>query len=147
MVTDDQRSCEALPGQPHRARNMVAMTRRRAVATALLLLLTLVAVGGCSVPTPTTGGGGSTGAVSPFAHVGAIPDTVSGAAFDAATLTGRPVVLWFWAPWCTICRSEAPAVTKVAAEFAGQVDIIGVAGQGGARAPWSTSSSRPARPL
>ena len=129
MVTHDHRSCEALPGPPHSARSRVAMTRRRAVATAALLL-TLLAVGGCSVATPASGGGGTTGAVSPLAHIGAIPGTVSGAEFDVATLSGGPVVLWFWAPWCTICRSEAPAVTKVAAEFAGQVDVIGVAGQG-----------------
>ncbi|MEO6414044.1 MAG: redoxin domain-containing protein [Pedococcus sp.] len=53
---------------------------------------------------------------------------MDGTAFDAASLTGKPVVLWFWAPWCTICRGEAPTVAKIAAEFAGQVEFVGVAG-------------------
>ena len=56
--------------------------------------------------------------------------TVSGGELDVATLAGEPVVLWFWAPWCTICRAEAPDVTEVAAELEGQVTFLGVAGLG-----------------
>jgi thiol-disulfide isomerase/thioredoxin len=40
------------------------------------------------------------------------------------------VVLWFWAPWCPICRSEGPSIARVASEFAGKVSFVGVAGQG-----------------
>jgi thiol-disulfide isomerase/thioredoxin len=56
--------------------------------------------------------------------------TLDGSPFDAATLTGTPVVLWFWAPWCTICRAEAPDVAAVAAEYAGRVTFLGVPGLG-----------------
>lgn len=56
-------------------------------------------------------------------------DTVSGGTFAAADVSG-PVVYWFWAPWCTICRSEAPEVAEVAAEFDGEVTFVGVAGLG-----------------
>ncbi|WP_203968287.1 redoxin domain-containing protein [Sediminihabitans luteus] len=56
--------------------------------------------------------------------------TVAGDAFDAAELAGGPVVLWFWAPWCTICRGEAPAVSDVAADLAGDVTFVGVPGLG-----------------
>ncbi|MGF1646325.1 MAG: redoxin domain-containing protein [Kineosporiaceae bacterium] len=56
-------------------------------------------------------------------------DTVDGGSFAAADVSG-PVVYWFWAPWCTICRSEAPEVADVAAEYEGQVTFVGVAGLG-----------------
>ena len=56
--------------------------------------------------------------------------TLQGAAFSGASLAGKPVVLWFWAPWCTICRGEGPDVAKVAAEFAGRVEFVGVPGLG-----------------
>lgn len=56
--------------------------------------------------------------------------TVDGAAFAGADLTGKPVVMWFWAPWCTVCRAESPDVAKVAAEFAGKVTFVGIAGRG-----------------
>ncbi len=56
--------------------------------------------------------------------------TVSGGSLDVSTLQGKPVVLWFWAPWCTICRGEAPSVSSVAAELGSDVTFIGVAGLG-----------------
>ena len=56
--------------------------------------------------------------------------TVNGKVFDASSLRGHAVALWFWAPWCTICRIEAPTVAKVAAAYSGRVTVIGVAGLG-----------------
>lgn len=56
--------------------------------------------------------------------------TVSGPDFAGADLVGQPVVMWFWAPWCVICRAEAPAVAEVAAEFDGRVTFVGIAGRG-----------------
>ena len=50
--------------------------------------------------------------------------------FDGAALAGGDSVVWFWAPWCTICRAEAPEVAEVAEQFAGQVTLIGVPGRG-----------------
>jgi peroxiredoxin len=48
--------------------------------------------------------------------------------FDAASLAGKPVVLWFWAPWCPECRAAAPDVAKTADRYAGRVSVLGVAG-------------------
>jgi thiol-disulfide isomerase/thioredoxin len=53
--------------------------------------------------------------------------TLGGEAFEGASLAGRPVVFWFWAPWCPKCQSEAPAV-KAAAKKYGNVAFVGVAG-------------------
>ncbi len=57
--------------------------------------------------------------------------TLSGGQFDSRAAFGaRPTVLWFWAPWCTICRAEALEVRRVAQELGGQVSVVGVAGRG-----------------
>ena len=52
--------------------------------------------------------------------------TLSGAPFDATSLQGKPVVLWFWAPWCPFCNQEAPGVSAVAAANPA-VTFVGVA--------------------
>lgn len=57
-------------------------------------------------------------------------ELVSGGTFSGADLAGRDAVLWFWAPWCTVCRAEAPDVVEVAAAFGDDVPIIGVASRG-----------------
>jgi thiol-disulfide isomerase/thioredoxin len=53
--------------------------------------------------------------------------TVDGAEFSGASLAGKPAVLWFWAPWCPTCRSEAPGVASAATATAGSVSFVGVA--------------------
>ncbi|NDL57976.1 redoxin domain-containing protein [Phytoactinopolyspora mesophila] len=55
--------------------------------------------------------------------------TLDGEPFDGADVAGQPVALWFWAPWCTKCIAQAPAVLSLAAEYEGEVQIIGVAGE------------------
>ena len=52
--------------------------------------------------------------------------TVSGDAFDGASLAGRPVVLWFWAPWCAVCKSQAPEVSRLVDDFGDDVAFVGV---------------------
>jgi thiol-disulfide isomerase/thioredoxin len=52
--------------------------------------------------------------------------TLSGGAFDGASLAGKPAVLWFWTPWCPFCNAEAPSVGAVAAANPG-VRFVGVA--------------------
>jgi thiol-disulfide isomerase/thioredoxin len=56
--------------------------------------------------------------------------TLDGKAFDASSLAGRPVVLWFWAPWCATCASEAQSLSTLAPRYKGRVDFVGVAGMG-----------------
>jgi thiol-disulfide isomerase/thioredoxin len=54
--------------------------------------------------------------------------TLDGKAFDAASLAGRPVILWFWAPWCATCFGQGPTVAKLADMYRGRVSIVGVPG-------------------
>lgn len=55
---------------------------------------------------------------------------IDGSPFSAAGLEGRPIVLWFWAPWCFVCRSEAPNVNIAIHHEAGAATFMGVAGLG-----------------
>jgi thiol-disulfide isomerase/thioredoxin len=56
--------------------------------------------------------------------------TLDGAAFDATTMAGRPTILWFWAPWCATCASEAQSIADLAKEYQGRLGILGIAGLG-----------------
>ncbi|GAB3216929.1 hypothetical protein GCM10027452_46850 [Micromonospora halotolerans] len=56
--------------------------------------------------------------------------TLDGTAFSAAALAGKPVVLWFWAPWCATCASQAWTVAEIAPKYRDTVPIVGVAGLG-----------------
>ncbi|MFI7540736.1 TlpA family protein disulfide reductase [Actinoplanes sp. NPDC049599] len=56
--------------------------------------------------------------------------TVDGKAFDAATMAGKPTILWFWAPWCATCASEAMSISDLQDEYAGRLNILGIAGMG-----------------
>ncbi len=116
----------------------------RAVAAVLLSLgLAVAACGGGSdrhpEPPATTAATGTvpaaTPAAPPTATTGPVPatltftaTTVDGQPFDAASVAGKPVVLWFWAAWCPRCRAAAPGVSAVHREFGGSVTMLGVAG-------------------
>ncbi|MGC5290678.1 TlpA family protein disulfide reductase [Micromonospora sp. DT231] len=137
-----------MPSWPTRRRpSGVGAARRAGAATALAAALLGVAActgtasppaavagtapattGAASTPTPT-----ATGSPPPAQ----VPDvlrftgtTLGGAAFDAAQLAGKPVVLWFWAPWCATCASQAWTVAEIAPRYRDTVPIIGVAGLG-----------------
>ncbi|MEV4121844.1 thioredoxin-like domain-containing protein [Micromonospora sp. NPDC049645] len=85
-----------------------------------------------SAPAPTEPATGP-----PAAAPAQVPDvlrftgtTLGGAPFDAARLAGKPVVLWFWAPWCATCASQAWTVAEIAPRYRDTVPIVGVAGLG-----------------
>ena len=56
--------------------------------------------------------------------------TLEGQAVTQADYEGKPTIMWFWAPWCSVCRGEAPTLSKVASELDGSVDVVGVAALG-----------------
>lgn len=46
--------------------------------------------------------------------------------FQQAVAGEKPVLVEFWAPWCTYCRRIAPALKKVDTEYAETLDIAQV---------------------
>lgn len=102
--------------------------RLRAVSALLLGLLVLSA---CSTSGGGQGAGASSGSASADAAILAFSsDTLDGSSFDGSQLAGKPAVLWFWAPWCPTCRAQAPAISRLAETYDGQVSVLGVGGLG-----------------
>jgi thiol-disulfide isomerase/thioredoxin len=91
------------------------------------LILTLAACGGGSKAVTAEVASSASGSGSDVTFTAA---KLGGGTLSAASFKGKDTVLWFWAPWCTVCRGEAPNVTAAAAAFNGKVDVIGVAGRG-----------------
>jgi thiol-disulfide isomerase/thioredoxin len=83
-------------------------------------------VAGSSAPFASTGGIFTKGNGRP-APTWALP----GLADPAHTVTlrqfrGRPVVVNFWASWCTPCRKEMPAIEQVSRLLTGRVAVVGL---------------------
>lgn len=120
------------------------MVRVRRVAPVLALVCGLALVGcgsGADDTSAAPPAGGTPTSAAPTASgqpsgpAASVPEqlaftgtTVDGTAFDAASLAGKPVVLWFWAPWCPKCRAAGPDVARVASRHEGRVAVVGLAG-------------------
>lgn len=56
--------------------------------------------------------------------------TLEGQSFDAASLAGKPTVLWFWAPWCATCFGQAASIADMQRAHGDKVNLLGIAGLG-----------------
>ena len=59
---------------------------------------------------------------------------VDGGDFDGATLLGKPVLFWFWAPGCPVCRGQIGQVQRIARDNQGKVNVVGVGSLDSAKA-------------
>jgi thiol-disulfide isomerase/thioredoxin len=94
--------------------------------TALILICAALAVtSACSAETGATAGNSSIPSPQALQFTS---KAIDGADFSGQSLTGKPAVLWLWAPWCPTCQAEAPTVAK-AAQMHPTVTFLGVAAQ------------------
>ncbi len=120
-------------------------------APALTAVLLVAALAGCAdgvgpttstssgvrTPADAAGGAGSSTGAQPTGDDDtgrSVPELLDFVAQDTqgqqvrgADLAGQDVVLWFWAPWCTVCARAADEVSSVA----GARDDVRFVGVGG----------------
>ncbi len=96
----------------------------------LLVVSMVVALTLAACAPAATGGAARDQALAGTGALSFSGPTLDGGDLDASTLAGEPVVLWFWAPWCSICRAEAPGIARVADELDGRVTVLGIPGLG-----------------
>jgi len=95
------------------------------------LILIVFTVAGCGAATePGTDAAETDSGNQPASATSAIYDftgeTVAGEPFNGSTLSGKPTVLWFWAPWCPTCRAQIAGVSDLAASRSGELNVVGV---------------------
>jgi len=55
-----------------------------------------------------------------------LPD-LQGTPYDLGQVIGKkPVLVQFWATWCSLCRALLPELTKVRTAYGDRVDLIGI---------------------
>jgi|694.fasta_scaffold120977_2 thiol-disulfide isomerase/thioredoxin len=57
--------------------------------------------------------------------------TVDGKNYSSKVLANKkPTVIWFWAPWCAICKNESAYIVAAAKKYKGKVNFLGVGALG-----------------
>lgn len=106
------------------------------ILAAVLAILLFVVLG--STSSPTTTGGGPVVGVGDAAPGFVLPSVVGGPPVDLHALgvdRHRPVVLNFFASWCTPCREETPLLASTARAEAAKGSVIQFVGVDGADPP------------
>ena len=57
--------------------------------------------------------------------------TVDGKNYSSKVLVNKkPTVIWFWAPWCAICKNESAYIVAAAEKYKGKVNFLGIGALG-----------------
>jgi thiol-disulfide isomerase/thioredoxin len=96
----------------------------------VVALAALLAACGSGGATTSSGDAAAPGSGSSDAPAQFTAELLGGEELTSASFAGKDTVLWFWAPWCTVCRGEADDVVAAASALDGKVEVIGVAGRG-----------------
>lgn len=107
--------------------------RLRLPVLVIALAALLAACGGASRSsdaTPSSGSPAPSGSEPSAGPARFTAAQLGGGELASASFAGKDTVLWFWAPWCTVCRGEADDVVAAARALQDKVEVIGVAGRG-----------------
>lgn len=89
-----------------------------------LIALGVALVAAVGIVAATTNDGGTDGSTDPEAFD--LPALQGDGRIRLADFAGTPVVVNFFASWCTACDAELPGFAEVAGELDGQVAFVGV---------------------
>jgi cytochrome c biogenesis protein CcmG, thiol:disulfide interchange protein DsbE len=98
---------------------------RRALHGVLISLGVALVVGVGFAATALSGDGGDQGSTAPESFD--LPAIQGDGRVRLADFQGRPVVVNFFASWCTACDAELPGFARVSRELDGHVAFVGVA--------------------
>lgn len=104
-------------------------SRRLIIVVALVAaaLLAFIALRPLGAPEPGEGGGLIGGDAPSLRIDGVPPPTLDGAAVDLESLRGRVVWLNFWTTSCVPCRTEMPAMQRLAEDYADDgLTVVGI---------------------
>jgi thiol-disulfide isomerase/thioredoxin len=76
----------------------------------------------------TADGGGPEAAAAPDVRIARL-DGEGEFALASLSEAERPTLLWFWAPWCTVCNASAATIEQMAVDARGEMDVIAIGGR------------------
>ena len=100
--------------------------RRRAVALTVAAAVALLLVLRLGPSTPDTPVFTAEGIPRPIPENQLAPATLEEFEGMLVGLRGTPVIVNIWASWCAPCRAEMPLLERAAAEYEGDVVVLGV---------------------
>ena len=124
-ATDDLLDSEPGPGAVWSSRPRNALRRTVRVAAATLAAALIVVGAARSVPRKT-GASALVGAGGPAAAFAVENLDTDAGPVSLSAYRGTPVVLNFWASWCSPCRRELRAFEAVSEETKGEVAFVGL---------------------